>query len=115
GRGCVYLFVACVAVAFASAATGGARSVAAAPLGPGFGTPTPMVFGNGFETDLRLDNSGNRNTAYEAAPQSLSSTISTLQRSLDGGLTWKLVPGQASGSSGGKNFTCPAGGGDAEL
>jgi len=74
-----------------------------------------MVFGNGFETDLRLDYSGNHTTAYEAAPQSLSSTVSTIQRSLDGGLTWKLVPGQASGSSGGKNFTCPAGGGDAEL
>jgi hypothetical protein len=89
--------------------------VAAAPLGPGFGTPTPLVFGNGFETDLRLDYSGNHTTAYEAAPQSLSSTISTLQRSLDGGLTWKLVPGQASGLLGGKNFVCPAGGGDAEL
>jgi hypothetical protein len=83
---------------------------------PGFGEPTPAgVFGNGFETDVRLDDTGTNQIAYEGAPQSLSSTISTLQRSLDGGKTFKLVPGSASGLSGGKNFTCPAGGGDVEL
>jgi hypothetical protein len=85
---------------------------------PRFGTPTPMVFGNGFETDLRMDDHPTATSPpidYSAAPQSLSSTISTLQRSLDGGLTWKLVPGQLSGLSGGKNMTCPIGGGDAEL
>ena len=83
---------------------------------PGFGDPTPAgVFGNGFETDVRLDDTGTNQIVYEGAPQSLSSTISTVQRSLDGGRTFKLVPGSASGLSGGKNFTCPAGGGDVEL
>lgn len=90
------------------------RAAAATP--PGFGEPTPAtVCCNGFESDLRLDYSGTNQIAYESAPQSLSSTISTVQRSLDAGLTWKLVPGQDSGSSGGKNNTCPAGGGDSEL
>jgi hypothetical protein len=91
-------------------------SVAVAAAPPGFGEPTPAsVFGNGFETDLRVDYSGNNQIAYESAPQSLSSSISTVTRSLDGGQTFKLVPGQATGASGGKNFTCPAGGGDSEL
>jgi len=56
---------------------------------PGFGEPTPAgVFGNGFETDLRLDYSGNNQTVYESAPDSLSSSISTVERSLDGGQTF---------------------------
>jgi hypothetical protein len=95
----------------------GGTSAGAAPVNPPvFSDPTPAgVFGGGFETDLRLDYSGNNQIAYESAPQSLSSTISTLQRSLDGGLTWKLIPGSASGAAGGKNFTCPFGGGDSEL
>jgi len=50
---------------------------------PGFGDPTPAgVFGNGFETDVRLDDTGTNQIVYEGAPQSLSSTISTVQRSL---------------------------------
>ena len=108
-----------IAVGLMVAATAFARAphtAVAAPLAPGFSTPTPAgVFGNGFETDLRLDYTANNTIAYEGAPQSLSSTISTVQRSLDGGLTFKLVPGQASGASGGKNVACPAGGGDIEL
>lgn len=101
------------------AGTSATHAHAAGPAVPGFGTPTAAgPSGNGFETDLALDNTrgaGQPEIAYEAAPQSLSSTISTTVRSLDGGQTFKLVPGQASGTSGGKNDLCPAGGGDIEL
>src|SRR2546425_7012658 len=103
-----------LAAVIGTALTGRITASAATP--PGWGNPAPAgVFGNGFETDVRLDYTGTNQIAYEAAPQTLSSSISTVQRSLDAGLTWKLIPGQASGDLGGKNFTCPAGGGDVEL
>ena len=84
---------------------------AAAPPSPGFGQPTVSgIQGNGFEQDLRLDNTNGY--IYTSAPQSLSSTVSDIWRSADGGLTFKEIP--ASVQPAGKPLTC-AGGGDSEL
>ena len=79
---------------------------------PSFGQPTIVgVQGVGFEEDLRLDPS-NPNRVYASVPGSLSSDTSWVWRSLDGGKTFKWVPGAAPQT--GKVTTC-AGGGDTEL
>jgi hypothetical protein len=89
----------------------GTRSASAAVPVVGFGTPVVSgVQGNGFEQDVRLDPQNNE--VYTSAPQSLSSTISDIWRSLDGGQTFKEIP--ASSQPTGKPLTC-AGGGDSEL
>jgi hypothetical protein len=77
---------------------------------PTFGNPTISgVQGTGFEQDLRIDRSGR---VYTSAPGSLSSTISYLNRSFDGGQTFKWVAGATQPF--GKLPTC-VGGGDSEL
>src|ERR1700682_2470801 len=77
---------------------------------PTFGNPTISgVQGTGFEQDLRIDRSGR---VYTSAPASLSSTISYLNRSFDGGQTFKWVAGASQPT--GKLPTC-VGGGDSEL
>src|SRR5690348_8897008 len=77
---------------------------------PVFGEPTISgIQGNGFEEDIRLDRAGR---VYTSSPGSLSSTISWVWRSLDGGKTFKWVP--AAVQPAGKLPTC-AGGGDSEL
>lgn len=105
-----------IAVAAAFVLTGAAHiaqsppatAVAATP--PTFGEPTISgVQGNGFEQDIRLDRQGR---VYTSAPDSLSSTVSTVWRSLDRGQTFKWVP--AAQQPSGKLDTC-VGGGDAEL
>ncbi|MDQ6846839.1 MAG: hypothetical protein M3019_04550 [Candidatus Dormibacteraeota bacterium] len=86
-------------------------TVHSASAAPGFGTPVASgIQGNGFEQDLRLDTQSGY--FYTSAPQSLSSTISDVWRSFDGGQTFKLIP--ASVQPAGKPITC-AGGGDSEL
>ncbi|MBJ7607842.1 MAG: hypothetical protein JF887_00210 [Candidatus Dormibacteraeota bacterium] len=86
-------------------------TVATPPATPGFATPVASgIQGNGFEQDLRLD--PQRNAVYTSAPQSLSSTISDIWRSLDGGQTFKWIP--ASVQPAGKPVSC-VGGGDSEL
>ena len=78
---------------------------------PGFGTPVASgIQANGFEQDLRLDTQNGY--FYTSAPQSLSSTISAIWRSHDGGQTFKFIP--ASVQPAGKPLTC-VGGGDSEL
>jgi hypothetical protein len=85
-------------------------TVAAATGVPTFGNPTTSgVQGTGFEQDLRIDRSGR---VYTSAPASLSSTISYLNRSFDGGQTFKWVAGASQPT--GKLPTC-VGGGDSEL
>jgi hypothetical protein len=85
-------------------------SVAAAPADPTFGNPTISgVQGTGFEQDLRIDRAGR---VYTSAPASLSSTISYINTSHDGGQTFKWIPGAAQPA--GKPPTC-VGGGDSEL
>jgi hypothetical protein len=75
-----------------------------------FATPTISgIQGNGFEQGGRVDTRGR---IYTTAPASLSSTISFLWRSEDGGLTFKWVPGAAPLL--GKLPTC-VGGGDSEI
>ncbi|MGH7764441.1 MAG: hypothetical protein ACREOM_08500 [Candidatus Dormibacteraceae bacterium] len=82
----------------------------AATVVPTFGNPTISgVQGTGFEQDLRIDRSGR---VYTSAPGSLSSSASYINRSLDGGQTFKWVPGAVQPA--GKPTTC-AGGGDSEL
>ena len=77
---------------------------------PTFGNPTISgIQGTGFEQDLRLDRSGR---VYSSAPGSLSSTISYINRSLDGGQTFKWVAGAVQPF--GKPISC-VGGGDSEL
>src|SRR5207249_2756715 len=79
---------------------------------PTFGEPTISgVQGNGFEQDLRLDPS-DPNRVYTSSPGSLSSTISWIWTSKDGGKTFKWVPNATPLQ--GKLTTC-AGGGDSEL
>ncbi|HEX6507617.1 MAG TPA: sialidase family protein [Chloroflexota bacterium] len=78
---------------------------------PAFGQPIISgVQGNGFEQDLRLDTAGR---IYTSAPDSLSSTISFIWRSLDGGQTFKWVP--AASQPDGKVVPACVGGGDSEL
>jgi hypothetical protein len=87
-----------------------ARASAAASAA--FGQPTIAGIGGwGFEVDLRLDPS-NASRIYMSAPDSASSDSSFIWRSLDGGRTFKWVPGAAP--LGGKVTTCH-GGGDTEL
>jgi hypothetical protein len=79
---------------------------------PTFGQPTIAGIGGwGFEVDLRLDPS-NANRLYMSAPDSANADASFIWRSLDGGKTFKWVPGAAP--LGGKVTTCH-GGGDTEL
>jgi hypothetical protein len=87
-----------------------AADAAAKPSAPTFGRPAISgIQGNGFEQGGRLDTHGR---IYTTAPASLSSTISFLWRSLDGGQTFKWVPGAAPLL--GKLPTC-VGGGDSEV
>ncbi|HKV87096.1 MAG TPA: hypothetical protein VJT78_03780 [Candidatus Dormibacteraeota bacterium] len=89
---------------------GGTPLAASASSGPTFGNPTISgVQGTGFEQDLRIDRAGR---IYTSAPGSLSSTISYVNRSFDGGQTFKWVAGAVQPF--GKPTTC-AGGGDSEL
>lgn len=84
--------------------------VSAATSAPTFGNPTISgVQGTGFEQGLRVDSSGR---VYTSSPGSLSSTVSYINRSLDGGQTFKWVPGAVQPA--GKPPTC-VGGGDSEL
>ena len=77
-----------------------------------FGQPTIAGIGGwGFEADLRLDPS-NANRLYMSSPDSANADSSFIWRSLDGGKTFKWVPGAAP--LGGKVTTCH-GGGDTEL
>lgn len=86
-------------------------TVAAPSSTPTFGQPIISgVQGNGFEQDLRLDNAGR---IYTSAPDSLSSTVSFIWRSLDGGQTFKWVP--AASQPDGKVVPACVGGGDSEL
>lgn len=84
---------------------------AAAPAAvPSFGNPTISgVQGTGFEQGLRIDRGGR---VYTSAPGSLSSTISYINHSVDGGQTFKWVAGAVQPF--GKPTTC-VGGGDSEL
>jgi hypothetical protein len=85
-------------------------TAAAATATPTFGNPTISgVQGTGFEQDLRIDRNGR---VYTSAPGSLSSTISYINRSFDGGQTFKWVAGATQPT--GKLPTC-VGGGDSEL
>ncbi|MHB8687164.1 MAG: hypothetical protein ACYDB4_08210 [Candidatus Dormibacteraceae bacterium] len=85
-------------------------AAAAASAVPAFGNPTISgVQGTGFEQDLRIDRSGR---VYTSAPGSLSSTISYINHSVDGGQTFKWVAGAVQPF--GKPTTC-VGGGDSEL
>jgi hypothetical protein len=85
-------------------------TASAASSVPTFGNPTVSgIQGTGFEQDLRLDRSGR---VYSSAPGSLSSTISYINRSLDGGQTFKWVAGAVQPF--GKPISC-VGGGDSEL
>jgi hypothetical protein len=85
-------------------------AAAAASATPTFGNPTISgVQGTGFEQDLRIDRSGR---VYTSAPGSLSSTISYINHSVDGGQTFKWVAGAVQPF--GKPTTC-VGGGDSEL
>lgn len=69
----------------------GATTVHGAVNAPGFGTPVASgIQANGFEQDVRLDTQNGY--IYTSAPQSLSSSISTIWRSQDGGQTFKLIP-----------------------
>ena len=82
----------------------------AAAAAPTFGNPTISgVQGTGFEQDLRIDRHGR---VYTSAPGSLSSTISYINHSVDGGQTFKWVAGAVQPF--GKPTTC-VGGGDSEL
>lgn len=79
----------------------------------GFASPTVVnEFVPGFEPDVAVDNSGttSRGRLYSSWPNGFSTTISFLDRSDDGGASFH----PASGSVGGKPFTC-FGGGDSEL
>ncbi|HLJ66013.1 MAG TPA: hypothetical protein VKX16_01470, partial [Chloroflexota bacterium] len=97
-------------VAQSSAASRLAATARAGSSVPTFGEPTISgIQGNGFEQDVRLDNQGR---IYTSSPGSLSSTISFMWRSLDGGKTFKWVPGATQPD--GKLLTC-VGGGDSEL
>lgn len=88
----------------------GPLAAAAATGVPGFGNPTISgVQGTGFEQGVRLDSQGR---VYTSAPGSLSSTISYINRSFDGGQTFKWVAGAVQPF--GKPTTC-VGGGDSEL
>src|ERR1700694_2866117 len=85
-------------------------TAAAAPAQPTFATPTISgVQGTGFEQDLRIDRSGR---VYTSAPASLSSTISYLNRSFDGGQTFHGAAAAAQPT--GRLPPC-VGGGDSEL
>ncbi|MFL6018577.1 MAG: hypothetical protein ACJ74V_13695 [Gaiellaceae bacterium] len=93
--------------------TSGTRVTASASsMAATFGQPTIAGIGGwGFEVDLRLDPS-NASRIYMSAPDSASADSSFIWRSLDGGRTFKWVPGAAP--LGGKVTTCH-GGGDTEL
>ncbi len=86
--------------------------VSAAATTSTFGQPTVAGIGGwGFEANLRLDPS-NADRIYMSAPDSANSDSSFVWRSLDGGKTFKWVPGAAP--LGGKVTTCH-GGGDTEI
>lgn len=98
--------------ALSQLSTGATSAAAGTPLS--FGRPTISgIQGVGFEQDLRLDTSGR---TYTSVPGSLSSTISWIWRSLDGGKTFKWIPAAEahSGKLTGGVASC-AGGGDTEL
>jgi len=107
--------VAIASVALTSAAMlAGVRASSAHAAGPApvFGQPTPSgIVGDGFEQDLRLDNTTNHEVIYSSAPVGLGSS-STIWHSTDGGQTFKYIPSQIPPY--GKPFAC-VGGGDAEL
>jgi hypothetical protein len=97
-----------IAASFSAAATPTVLSAASAV--PTFGNPTISgVQGTGFEQGLRIDRSGR---VYTSAPGSLSSTVSYINHSIDGGQTFKWVAGAVQPV--GKPTTC-TGGGDSEL
>jgi hypothetical protein len=82
---------------------------ATAPV-PAFDTPVISgIQGYGFEQSMRVAGDG---TVYASVPNSLASATSFIWRSLDGGETFKWVPGVAPLT--GKPLGC-AGGGDTEL
>ena len=92
--------------------TSATAKVSAAAASSTFGQPTIAGIGGwGFEANLRLDPS-NADRVYMSAPDSANSDSSFVWRSLDGGKTFKWVPGAAP--LGGKVTTCH-GGGDTEL
>ena len=85
-------------------------ALGAASSVPTFGNPTISgVQGTGFEQGATVDPGGR---IYTSAPGSLSSTISYINRSFDGGQTFKWVAGAAQPF--GKPLSC-VGGGDSEL
>ncbi|MEY2544896.1 MAG: hypothetical protein QOG48_13, partial [Verrucomicrobiota bacterium] len=101
------------AIGFASytvvAEIGGDIGIAGPPT---FGHPVISgIGGNGFEDDLRLDPS-NPTRIYMSSPGALDTNTSWIWRSIDGGKTFKWVPGAAPFQ--GKVTTCQ-GGADTEL
>ncbi len=79
---------------------------------PTFGHPVISgIGGTGFEESIRIDPS-NPNRIYTSAPGTASADTSWIWRSLDGGKTFKWVPGSAPLT--GKVTTCH-GGGDTEI
>ncbi len=92
-------------------------SVALDVNAPTFGHPVISGIGGvGFEQDIRIDPTvdpmTNTNRIYTSAPGSASADTSWIWHSLDGGKTFKWVPGAAPLE--GKITTCH-GGGDTEL
>ena len=92
------------AASFAAPTAGTAPSIFGHPIISGIG-------GVGFEQGLRVDSS-NPNLLYTSAPGSLSSDMSWVWHSLDGGKTFKWVVDATALQ--GKYTTC-AGGGDTET
>ncbi|HJT80085.1 MAG TPA: hypothetical protein VJ719_02715 [Chthoniobacterales bacterium] len=82
------------------------------PHTPSFGQPVISGIGGlGFEESMRVDPT-NPDRIYTSAPGTLSANMSWIWRSLDGGKTFKWVPGAAPLL--GKVTVC-AGGGDTEI
>ncbi len=87
-----------------------ATSIPSSP--PTFGHPVISgIGGNGYEADLRLDPT-DPNRVYTSSPGALDTNTSWIWRSVDGGKTFKWVPGAAPFQ--GKVTTCQ-GGADTEL
>jgi hypothetical protein len=85
---------------------------AVSPSAPTFGHPIIAgIGGTGFEESIRIDPT-NPNRIYTSAPGSASADTSWIWRSLDGGRSFKWVPGAAPLT--GKVTTCH-GGGDTEI
>jgi hypothetical protein len=104
-----FLAVGAAALAATLAGPAHARAQQATPV---FGEPTPSgIVGDGFEQDLRLDNTTSREIVYSSAPVGTGSS-SVIWRSTDGGQTFKYVPSQIPPY--GKPIAC-VGGGDSEL